>query len=63
MPTEVWVFCNKTNPYQNITIVIKASVLDNSNGYYWESISENGDEKIILNTGWNRIKIDSYSDN
>jgi hypothetical protein len=48
-----WVWCNKTNPNQNISIQIYARVNYDGGGTFWGTYDE-----VVINEGWNEIMID-----
>ncbi len=53
-----WVWCNKTNINQNISIQIIASIEGRSNGDDWKTIENQRLGFIYLNNGWNELKIE-----
>ena len=49
-----WVWCNKTNPNQNITIEIHADII--GAGLSWSTTNE-----VVIYDGWNEIEIEYQS--
>lgn len=53
-----WVWCNKTNSNQNISISIKASVSDFWSCNYWQTKSYERTKIEFIKNGWNKINME-----
>lgn len=54
-----WVWCQKTDPSQNISIFIEAIVEHSrGDGHEWRTINDDDTRFVVINNGWNEVKFE-----